>query len=70
MGLPMVKNERLNEMLKTAVKNSERKLYHGGVEVAFPLPNCNERICEMIKEAKLFDYDTMEEVKNEEEVNR
>lgn len=37
MGYPAMKLDKLNQILKDSVKNSERKNYHGGIENAFPL---------------------------------
>ena len=60
MGLPQMKHDKLNQVLKQAVKNSAQKNYHGGLENAFPMPNPNTRFMEIIKEEGLFEYDSEE----------
>lgn len=52
-----MKADKLNQVLRQSVKNSKEKNYHGGLENAYPLPEVNNRILEIIKEDGLFAYD-------------
>ena len=65
MGLPAMKLDKLNQVLKQAVKNSAAKNYHGGIENAFPLPDVKDRVLEIIHEEGLFLV--QEESKNNED---
>jgi hypothetical protein len=56
MGFPAMKLDKLNQVLKQAVKNSATKNYHGGLENAFPLPDVKDRVLQLIKEEGLFYY--------------
>lgn len=57
MGFPPMKSDKLNQVLRQSVLNSKAKNYHGGIENAFPLPEVNNRVIEIIKEEGLFQYD-------------
>lgn len=65
MGYPAMKLDKLNQVLKDAVKNSAAKNYHGGLENAYPLPDPNQRIIEIIKEEGLFSFQSEEEAKDD-----
>ena len=58
-----MKLDKLNQVLRQAVKNSKDKNYHGGLENAFPLEDPNSRVIEIIKEEKLFQFSELEETK-------
>lgn len=62
-----MKQEKLNQVLQQAFKNSAAKNYHGGLENAFPLPDPNIRVLEIIKEECLFKYSEQEESKESDE---
>lgn len=63
MGFPSMKLDKLNQVLKQAVKNSAAKHYHGGIEISFPLQDTNERVFKLMEEEGLFNFDTWEETK-------
>lgn len=63
MGYPAMKLNKLNQILKDSVKNSEKKNYHGGIENAFPLEDPQSRVIEIIKEEKLLQFTEEEETK-------
>jgi hypothetical protein len=65
-----MKSEKLNDILIKAVKNSELKKYHGGIEIAFPMKESGERVDEIIKEEGLLNYETWEETKNDDDLMR
>ena len=44
VGLPKKTPEQLNEMLKTAIKNSENKKYHGEFDKINKLPPTEEQL--------------------------
>ncbi len=62
-----MKADKLNQVLRQSVKNSKEKNYHGGLENAYPLPEVNNRILEIIKEDGLFAYDFEESKQGDEE---
>ena len=56
MGYPTMKTEKLNQVLKQAVKNSAEKNYHGGVEAAFPQKEIGSRFSQEVKQEGLSNW--------------
>ena len=70
MGFPSMKLDKLNEVLKQAVRNSAQMKYHGGVEVSFPLKPADERAVQIIQEEGLLNYADSEESKNDDTIKQ
>ena len=69
VGLKERSEEELNNTLKNAIKNSERKKYHGELDVIHKLPNSQEQFSKIL--SSIPSYKTYFKVtQTEKEINK